>query len=261
MLLSPVLPVGIRYVGSRYWRCCSFAKVCHFLRPKYRRALSGLITDPSGATVSGASVTAKNLDTGISRTVPTDQNGRFRFFALADWPLRGQGDKRRICRRNPVGHPPCGRARCDRRFGSARWSSERASQGHRGCSAGEPDHARYLRPGRRKASQRSAAERTQLRSAAHVESGNCELHVGEDRRHRRLQFDHRQQLCGVRKSPATKHLPVERRGIYRGCRKQHAARAAAARSCWASMRYGNSMCCAILTAPNMASAPVAKSPS
>jgi len=46
-------------------------------------SLSGLITDPSGATVSAASVTAKNVDTGLSRTVPTDQSGRYRFFALA----------------------------------------------------------------------------------------------------------------------------------------------------------------------------------
>jgi hypothetical protein len=49
-------------------------------------SLSGLITDPSGATVSAASVTTKNLDTGISRTVPTDQHGRYRFFALAIGP-------------------------------------------------------------------------------------------------------------------------------------------------------------------------------
>jgi hypothetical protein len=49
-------------------------------------SLSGLVTDPSGATVSSASVTAKNLDTGVSRTVPTDQSGLYRFFALAVGP-------------------------------------------------------------------------------------------------------------------------------------------------------------------------------
>lgn len=49
-------------------------------------SLSGLITDPSGAAVSAASVTVKNLDTGISRTVPTDQGGRYRFFALPVGP-------------------------------------------------------------------------------------------------------------------------------------------------------------------------------
>ena len=49
-------------------------------------SLSGLITDSSGAAVSAASVTAKNLDTGMSRTVPTDQGGRYRFFALTVGP-------------------------------------------------------------------------------------------------------------------------------------------------------------------------------
>jgi hypothetical protein len=49
-------------------------------------SLSGLITDSSGAAVSAASVTANNLDTGISRTAPTDQSGRYRFFALPVGP-------------------------------------------------------------------------------------------------------------------------------------------------------------------------------
>ena len=48
--------------------------------------LSGVITDPSGAAVSAATVTAKNLDTGISRAVPTDRSGRYRFFALPVGP-------------------------------------------------------------------------------------------------------------------------------------------------------------------------------
>lgn len=48
--------------------------------------ISGTITDQSGAAVSGASVTARNLDTGLSRTAQTDQTGRYRFFALAIGP-------------------------------------------------------------------------------------------------------------------------------------------------------------------------------
>jgi Carboxypeptidase regulatory-like domain len=45
-------------------------------------SLSGSITDPSGAAVSAASVTARNLDTGISRATATDQTGRYRLSAL-----------------------------------------------------------------------------------------------------------------------------------------------------------------------------------
>ena len=44
--------------------------------------LSGVITDQSGAAISGATVTAANLDTGISRTAPSDSAGRYELFAL-----------------------------------------------------------------------------------------------------------------------------------------------------------------------------------
>ncbi len=57
-----------------------------YLTAQVSASLSGLITDPSGAAVSTASITAKNLDTGISRTVSADQSGRYRFFALPVGP-------------------------------------------------------------------------------------------------------------------------------------------------------------------------------
>lgn len=44
--------------------------------------LSGVITDPSGAAVSGATVTAKSIDTGISHGAESDASGRYRFFVL-----------------------------------------------------------------------------------------------------------------------------------------------------------------------------------
>ncbi len=44
--------------------------------------LSGIVTDQSGAAVPSASTTARNLDTGLSRTTITDQTGRYQLFAL-----------------------------------------------------------------------------------------------------------------------------------------------------------------------------------
>ena len=44
--------------------------------------LSGRVTDPSGAGVPGASVTAKDIDTGILRTTLTDQSGQYELFEL-----------------------------------------------------------------------------------------------------------------------------------------------------------------------------------
>ena len=45
--------------------------------------LSGAVTDQSGAAVTAADVTARNLDSGLSRSTVTDQEGRYRLFALA----------------------------------------------------------------------------------------------------------------------------------------------------------------------------------
>ena len=44
--------------------------------------LAGSVKDPSSAPVAGAKVTATNQDTGISRTIDTDSEGRFQFSVL-----------------------------------------------------------------------------------------------------------------------------------------------------------------------------------
>ena len=44
--------------------------------------LSGTVTDPSGAVLSGANVTARSVDTGFSRTAVTDSAGRYQLVAL-----------------------------------------------------------------------------------------------------------------------------------------------------------------------------------
>ncbi len=44
--------------------------------------LSGTVTDPSGAAVSGATITAKNVDTGSIRSTPTNGSGIYHLSAL-----------------------------------------------------------------------------------------------------------------------------------------------------------------------------------
>ncbi len=44
--------------------------------------LSGTVSDQSGAVISGATVTAKKVDTAASRITVTDLQGRYQFFAL-----------------------------------------------------------------------------------------------------------------------------------------------------------------------------------
>jgi hypothetical protein len=45
--------------------------------------LSGSVEDPNGAVVAGATVTARNLATGITRTVTSNSNGNYQFIALS----------------------------------------------------------------------------------------------------------------------------------------------------------------------------------
>ncbi len=53
-----------------------------FVSAQVSATLSGAVTDPSGAAVTGAAVTARNIDTGLSRRTVTNQAGRYQSFAL-----------------------------------------------------------------------------------------------------------------------------------------------------------------------------------
>jgi hypothetical protein len=45
-------------------------------------SMSGIVHDPQGAVVSGATVTVKNLQTNATQTAETDSEGRYRFHSL-----------------------------------------------------------------------------------------------------------------------------------------------------------------------------------
>src|SRR6267378_1148980 len=49
---------------------------------QYRASIQGVVTDPDGANVSGATVTLKNLETNQTLTATTDDNGIYNFNAL-----------------------------------------------------------------------------------------------------------------------------------------------------------------------------------
>src|SRR5580765_2286426 len=49
-------------------------------------SVSGRVTDPSGAVVTGAQVTARQTDTNVTAAVETDGEGRFRFSYLRVGP-------------------------------------------------------------------------------------------------------------------------------------------------------------------------------
>ena len=51
-------------------------------RAQYRASIQGVVTDPQGAVVSGATLTLTNLDTNLALTATSDENGVYNFNAL-----------------------------------------------------------------------------------------------------------------------------------------------------------------------------------
>lgn len=64
------------------------------LRAQVGAAISGKVEDASGAVVSDASVTVKNIETGAARTVTTDDSGNFRVLGLPVGPQEVRAEKK-----------------------------------------------------------------------------------------------------------------------------------------------------------------------
>jgi len=56
-------------------------------------AISGVVEDPSGASVSGAKVTVTNIETGATRTTTTDESGNFSVLSLSPGPHQVKVEK------------------------------------------------------------------------------------------------------------------------------------------------------------------------
>src|ERR1700758_4981210 len=52
------------------------------LRAQVAASVTGIVTDPSGAPISAATVTAKNLESAAVRTTTTDDAGRYLLLSL-----------------------------------------------------------------------------------------------------------------------------------------------------------------------------------
>src|SRR5260370_14444199 len=54
--------------------------------------ISGVVEDPSGAVISGATVTVRNVDTGAARTLTSDAGGRYiaPVLPVGNYEVRGE---------------------------------------------------------------------------------------------------------------------------------------------------------------------------
>src|SRR5580700_4410221 len=59
-------------------------------------AIAGLVSDPTGAAIPGAKVTITSTDTGLTRSVLTDDAGRFNFPQLQPGPYSVKVDAERF---------------------------------------------------------------------------------------------------------------------------------------------------------------------
>ena len=65
-------------------------------RAQTSASIKGIVTDASGARVTGANVTVKNIETGATRTAVTDDEGRFLVLTLMIGEYRSESLEARI---------------------------------------------------------------------------------------------------------------------------------------------------------------------
>src|SRR5262245_16545567 len=58
------------------------AFVTAFAQQAATATIEGIVTDPNNALVVGAKITARSVDTGLTREITTDSNGIYRLSAL-----------------------------------------------------------------------------------------------------------------------------------------------------------------------------------
>ena len=130
--------------------------------PRCRRVFRGWLPINRARRFLPRTVTAKNIDTGISRTATTDQGWAISDYLRCLWACTRFGSRRMDLRRESglAFAWPSGKRR--QSMSACTGASERADQSGRGCAGGERDDAGHLRAGGREASEGSAAERAQL---------------------------------------------------------------------------------------------------
>ena len=78
--------------------------------------ITGSVKDSSGAIIPGATVTARNVDTGLTRAAVTDGSGRVPPAVAAAGPLFGRDRAERLQHRDPARHRPDHRPDRDHQF-------------------------------------------------------------------------------------------------------------------------------------------------
>lgn len=78
----------IRYFFAAVFSALLIAVLTSAAHAQFRAAVQGVVTDPSGAIITGATVTLTSNETGRAQTTTTGENGFYRFSGLAPGSYR-----------------------------------------------------------------------------------------------------------------------------------------------------------------------------
>ena len=213
-------------------------------------SISGLVTDSSKGALPGATVTVKDVDTGQTRVLTTDVEGRYRADALAPGDYSVTVERPASARRvreiaMSVGQAAALNVRDEHR----RHDGE--GRRHRGSDARHRPRSRRSPRSSIRADPRAAAQRPRLQPADAAAAGRDGIaeHVAAGRS--------RHGHAGVDCRRAAQPDQLSARWHRREHPGQRIARAAPRADCSASKRSASSRCSSTTTAPSTAAAPAA----
>ena len=108
----------------------------------------GVVKDSTGAVVPGAKITARDTDTGQTRTVMTGTDGAYRFDALPVGNYSDHSGSDRVSDGGPERTDSHGGPGACREFHAASWASDADRLGDEPGSPGEYDDQFLKQPGR-----------------------------------------------------------------------------------------------------------------
>ena len=69
-------------LSLRLWSLLILLLFCLPAFAQYSGNIQGVVSDPAGAAINGASVQLRNADTGVTATITTSDSGNYRFSSL-----------------------------------------------------------------------------------------------------------------------------------------------------------------------------------
>ena len=203
--------------------------LCAFLRvpaaaAQISGAISGTVTDASGQAVTDASVTARNVDTGVERSTATDARGHYEFVAIPLGAYEVSASKQGFAQAVRTGINVVvnenGNVNLVLKIGSVNQQITVTGDAPL-VSVTTQDISGLVGEQQVKDLPLNGRSYDLLLT---LNPGVVNFTWEKSRRYGSFQFHHRQQFRRFGQPPAAESFPAERRGVHRRGGKQHDAR-------------------------------------